>query len=276
MEKLIITAAICGAEVQKKDNQNLPITAEELARAAFEAEEAGASIIHLHVRDDEGRATQDIEFFKKAINTMKEIGVTAIIQPSTGGAAGMSPEERIQPLGLNPEMATLDCGTVNFGDGIFINDLPMMRRFAKEMEERNILPELECFDAGNIYNALQLKKERLLSAPLHFDLVLGIPGALPATIKTLLFMMELLPVESTWTAAGIGRWQLPVAMHTILMGGHVRVGFEDNIYYEKGVLAKSNAQLVSRVVRIAKEAGREIASPSEARAILKISKRGSK
>ena len=136
MGKLIITAAICGAEATREGNPNLPLTAIELAEAAFEAEKAGASIIHLHVRDEEGRATQDIEYFKKAIDAMKEKGVTAIIQPSTGGAAGMSWEERIQPVDLNPEMATLDCGTVNFGDGIFINDLPLMRRFARSEERR--------------------------------------------------------------------------------------------------------------------------------------------
>ena len=272
MEKLIITAAICGAEVTREDNPNLPLTASELAEAALEAEKAGASIIHLHVRDHDGEPTQDIEYFKRAVDAMKEIGVTAIIQPSTGGASGMSWEERIQPVYLNPEMATLDCGTINFGDEIFVNDLPLMRRFAKEMKDRNILPELECFDAGNIYNALQLEREGLLPEHLHFDIVLGIPGALAASIKNLLFMVELLPDGATWTAAGIGRWQLPVAIHTILMGGHVRVGFEDNVYYWKGEPAESNAQLVSRVVRIAEEAGRGIASPSEAREILDIRK----
>ena len=184
----------------------------------------------------------------------------------------MTWEERIQPLELNPEMVTLDCGTVNFGDEIFVNDLPLMRRFAEEMKARKILPELECFDAGNIYNALRLEREGLLPDHLHFDLVLGVPGALPASVKNLLFMMEILPDGATWTAAGIGRWQLPVAIHTILMGGHVRVGFEDNIYYSKGVPAESNAQLVSRVVRIAKEVGRDISSPSETRKILCIGK----
>jgi 3-keto-5-aminohexanoate cleavage enzyme len=276
MEKLIITAALCGAEVTKEDNPNLPVSFLELAQAALEAEKAGASIIHLHVHDEEGEPTQKIEYFKRAIETMKETGVTAVIQPSTGGAAGMSWEERIQPVGLNPEMATLDCGTVNFGNDIFVNDLPLMRKFAEEMKKRNILPELECFDAGNINNALQLKKEGLLPEHLHFDLVLGVPGALPGSLKNLLFLVELLPPGATWTAAGIGRWQLPIAVHSILMGGHTRVGFEDNIYYKKGVLAKSNAQLVSRVVRIANETDREIASPSEAREILYLEKEGTK
>ena len=272
MEKLIITAAICGAEVTREDNPSLPLTASELAEAALDAEKAGASIIHLHVRDDDGGPTQDLECFARAIDAMKEIGVTAIIQPSTGGASGMSLKERIQPVSLNPEMATLDCGTINFGDEIFVNDLPLMRRFAKEMKDRSILPELECFDAGNIYNALQLESEGLLPEHLHFDIVLGIPGALAASVKNLLFMVELLPDRATWTAAGIGRWQLPVAIHAILMGGHVRVGFEDNIYYSKGEPAESNAQLVSRVVRIAEETGRDIASPAETREILDIRK----
>jgi 3-keto-5-aminohexanoate cleavage enzyme len=272
MNKLIITAAICGAEVTKQDNPNLPVTAEELANAAIEAEKAGASIIHLHVRDKDGNPTQSKEVFAEAINCMKEKGLKAIIQPSTGGAAGMTWQERIQPIYLNPEMATLDCGTVNFGNEIFVNDLPLMRNFATEMRKLNILPELECFEPGHIYNALILKKEGLLHQHLHFDIVLGVPGAMGCSLKNLLFMTELLPPEATWTVAGIGRHQLPMATHAILMGGHVRVGFEDNLYYKKGELAQSNAQLVSRIVRLANELGREVATPNETREILGILK----
>jgi 3-keto-5-aminohexanoate cleavage enzyme len=270
MNKLIITAAICGAEVTKEDNPNLPVTADELAQEALKAEKAGASIIHLHVRDQNGIPTQNKEVFKKAIDKMREYGVKAIIQPSTGGAAGMTWEERIQSIYLKPEMATLDCGTTNFGDEVFINDLPLMRNFAKEMEKLDVLPELECFEVGHIYNALKLKKEGLLNKHLHFDLVLGVSGAMPASIKNLLFMVEHLPDDATWTAAGVGRYQLELAYHTIIMGGHVRVGFEDNIFYKKGELAKSNAQLVKRIVRLAEEYGREIAAPFEARQILEI------
>src|SRR6056297_3873685 len=272
MEKLFITAAICGAEVTKEHNPNLPVTADELAKEALKAEKAGASIIHLHVRDDQGNTTQDKDIFNKAIGRMNEIGVNAIIQPSTGGAAGMSWKERIQPIYLNPEMATLDCGTTNFGDEIFVNDLPLMRNFAQEMKKLDILPELECFELGHIYNALKLLKEGFLDKHLHFDIVLGIPGAMPASIKNLLFMVEHLPSNATWTSAGIGRHQLEMAYHTITMGGHVRVGFEDNIYYKKGRLAESNAQLVKRVVRLAENYGRKIASPHEARQILQIKK----
>ncbi len=271
MNKLIITAAICGAEVTKEHNPNLPVTPEELADAAVEAEKEGASIIHLHVRDKEGKPTQSKEIFAEVFELMKDKGVTAIIQPSTGGAAGMTWKERIQPVYLNPQMATLDCGTVNFGDEIFVNDFPLMRNFAREMQKLNILPELECFEPGHIYNALQLKKEGLLDKHLHFDLVLGVPGAIKASLKNLLFMVEILPPEATWTVSGIGRHQLPLVTHAILMGGHSRVGFEDNIYYKKGELAESNAQLVARVVRLAEELGREVASPAEAREILGIS-----
>ncbi len=270
MDKLIITAAICGAEVTKEDNPNLPITAKELAEEALKAEEAGASIIHLHVRDQNGNPTQNKEVFKKAIDKMKELGVEAIIQPSTGGAAGMSWKERIQPIYLKPEMATLDCGTTNFGDQVFINDLPLMRNFAAEMGKLDVLPELECFEVGHIYNALKLKNEGLLNKHLHFDLVLGVPGAMPASVKNLLFMVEHLPEDATWTTAGIGRYQLELAYHTIIMGGHVRVGFEDNLFYKKGELAESNAQLVKRIVRLAEEYGREIANPKETRQILEI------
>ncbi|MGM0420458.1 MAG: 3-keto-5-aminohexanoate cleavage protein [Bacillota bacterium] len=270
MDKLMITAAICGAEVTKEHNPNLPVTAAELAAEAKAAEDAGASIIHLHVRDEEGGPTQDKEVFARAITAMKEAGVTAIIQPSTGGAAGMNWQERIQPVYLEPEMATLDCGTTNFGEEIFINDLPLMRNFAKEMKKLNVLPELECFEAGHIYNAFQLDKEDLLPEHLHFDLVLGVPGAMKASLKNLLFMVELLPASATWTVAGIGRHELPLACHALVMGGHIRVGFEDNIFYKKGQLAESNAQLVARIVRLAEEVGREVAEPAEAREILNI------
>ncbi len=268
MEKLIITAAICGAEVTKEDNPNLPVTPEELADAALEAEKAGAAIIHLHVRDRDGRPTQDRDIFSETMDLMRARGVKAIIQPSTGGAAGMSWEERLQPVLLKPEMATLDCGTTNFGDDVFINDLPLMVKFAEKMKDMQVKPELECFEPGHIYNALYLQEKGLLPGPLHFDLVLGVPGALGASIKNLNFMVELLPEGATWTAAGVGRHQLQIAIHSLLMGGHCRVGFEDNIYYLKGELAQSNAQLVARIVRLAEELQRKVATPDEAREIL--------
>jgi len=222
------------------------------------------------VRDEEGQPTQDQETFARACNAMEREGVTAIIQPSTGGAAGMSWQERIQPVYLEPEMASLDCGTTNFGDDIFVNDLPLMRNFAREMDKYGVMPELECFEIGHIANALKLREENLLPGHLHFDLVLGVPGAIPASIDNLVAMVNNLPPEATWTVAGIGRHELPLAYHAIAMGGHVRVGFEDNIFYHKGELADSNAQLVARIVRVAQEMGREVADPEEAREILAL------
>ncbi|AZR74063.1 3-keto-5-aminohexanoate cleavage protein [Anoxybacter fermentans] len=270
MEKLIITAAICGAEVTKEQNPNLPITPDELAQAAYDAEQAGASIIHLHVRDENGNPTQSEEVFREVIEKIKAKGCKAIIQPSTGGAVGMTAEERIQPLNLRPEMATLSTGSVNFGDDVFLNSPEYIEFFASRMKELGIKPEIEVFEVGMINNALRLVKKGLIEPPLHFDFVMGVPGGIPGEVEDLLHLVRKIPEGSTWSVAGIGRYELPLAVMAIIMGGHVRVGFEDNIYYSKGVLAESNAQLVERIVRIAKEVGREIATPDEAREILHI------
>lgn len=273
MTKLIITAAITGAEVTKQDNPNLPVTPAELARAAKEAEEAGASIIHLHVRDRDGGPTQDIEVFQEVMDRMKDAGVTAIIQPSTGGAVGMTAAERLQPVNLKPEMASLDCGSINFGpDEVFINTPTIMETFAAEMKKAGVLPELECFDTGHLENALTLSRGESAPHHLHFNFVLGVKGGIPATVRHLQLLADSIPPGATWTVTGIGRHQLEMAFHAIPSGGHVRVGFEDNIYYSRGVLAESNAQLVRRVARLAEEYGRPVAAPDEARRILEINR----
>jgi 3-keto-5-aminohexanoate cleavage enzyme len=271
MDKLIITAAICGAEGSKDDNPNLPITPEELASEAQKAYDAGASIIHLHVRDDNGEPTQSYEVFRRTIDMIKNRCPDVIIQPSTGGAVGMTIEERMQPLDIDVEMATLTAGTVNFGDGVFYNSPEYIEAFAKKMRERKIKPEIEVFEVGMINNALGLVKRGLLEEPLHFDFVMGVPGGITGTVKNLLHMVESIPKGSTWTVAGIGRAELPLAAAAIILGGHVRVGFEDNLYYRYKQLAKSNAELVKRVVRLAAELEREVATPQEARKILKLS-----
>ncbi|MCG8452761.1 MAG: 3-keto-5-aminohexanoate cleavage protein, partial [Spirochaetales bacterium] len=195
MTPLIITAAICGAEVSRQDNPALPLTPEELAIAAKECQDAGASIIHLHVRDAMGAPTQSREVFQRAMSLMKEHGVRAIIQPSTGGAVGMSVLERMQPLFLFPEMATLDCGSLNFGEDVFLSDFPTMRALAQAMKEQRVLPELECFEMGHVANALRLNKEGLLPAHLHFDLVLGVPGGMEARGENLFHALSQLPQD---------------------------------------------------------------------------------
>lgn len=270
--KLIISAAISGAEVTKEHNPAVPYTIEEVANEAYSAYKAGAAIIHLHVREDDGTPTQDIKRYEMAINAIKEKCPDVIVQPSTGGAVGMSSEERLQPVNLKPEMATLDCGTCNFGgDEIFINTENMIIEFAKKMAENGVKPECEVFDKGMVDMALRLHKKGLIADEnLHFDFVLGVNGGMSATPRDLIFMSESIPANCTWTAAGIGRNQFPVAMMTIAMGGHVRVGFEDNIYLSKGVVAKSNGEMVEKVVKMAELLGREIATPNEAREILGI------
>ncbi|SHF29916.1 3-keto-5-aminohexanoate cleavage enzyme [Thermoanaerobacter uzonensis DSM 18761] len=269
MEKLIITAAICGAEVTKEHNPNVPYTIEEIAREAYAAYNAGASIIHLHVRYDDGTPTQNKERFREAIEAIKTKCPDVIIQPSTGGAVGMTSGERLQPIYLNPEMASLDCGTLNFGgDEIFVNTENMIIEFALKMNEVGVKPELEVFDKGMIDTALRLHKKGYIKTPMHFNFVMGVTGGISGEIRDFLFLKESIPEDSTFTATGIGRYEFSVATMAILAGGHVRVGFEDNVYISKGVLARSNGELVEKVVRIARELGREVATPQEARKIL--------
>ncbi len=271
MEKLIITAAICGAEVTKQQNPAVPYTVEEIVKEAKSAVEAGAAIVHLHVREDDGTPTQSRDRFQECEEAILKVCPNVILIPSTGGAVGMSPEERLQSTDTTPlpEMATLDCGTCNFGDEIFDNTMPTMRAFGKCMLERGIKPEYECFEMGHLDTILNMaRKGEVPGAPMQFNFVLGVPGCTPATVDNLCWLVRNIPAGSTWTSTGIGRHAFSLAAPTIVMGGNVRVGFEDNLYLEKGVLAKSNGELVDKVVRLAKLLGRPIATSDEAREIL--------
>jgi 3-keto-5-aminohexanoate cleavage enzyme len=267
MEKLIITVALVGAEVTREHTPFLPLTPREIADEAKRVWNAGASIVHLHMRDGNGDSTQDKEIFAEALSYIRA-ETDLIIQVSTGGAVGMTAEERLQPVTLAPEMASLSTGSVNFGDDIFVNPLPMVRKFAQTCLAYKVKPEIEIFDSGMVSNALALLKQGLLHAPLHFNFVLGVPGAMPATAKNLLFLLEEIPANSTWTVSGVGRHQLAMNTLGIILGGHVRTGFEDNIYYSKGVLAKGNAPLVERLVQLSECLERPVASPAEARKLL--------
>jgi 3-keto-5-aminohexanoate cleavage enzyme len=271
MDKLIVTAAITGAELNKKICPALPITPEEQAMAARDCIEAGAAIIHLHVRDEKGNPSQKLEDFQASVNAIKKsCKKNPIIQFSTGGAVGEKMENRIASLSLKPEMASFNLGTMNFGEEIFVNTFADMRALAAAFKKYNVIPEFEIYDAGHIDNLKKLIKEGLVTAPYHCQFVLGVPGAMAGDISGLVYLVEHLPQDSTWGVAGVGRFELPLAVHAILMGGNVRVGLEDNIYYEKGKLASSNAELVSRIARIAKEVGRDIASPEEAKKLLNL------
>jgi 3-keto-5-aminohexanoate cleavage enzyme len=264
MDKMIITCALTGAETTKLQAPALPVTPEELAASAEEACRAGAAIIHLHARNEDGSPTADIGVFKTAIDLIRK-KTDVVIELTTGGAVGMTPEERIAPVSLRPDMASLDCGTVNFGDEYIINTLPIMRQFAAEMKKHGVHPTLECFDVSHVQSSRILIREGLIKPPYHYGFVLNVPAALGLSVKTLSYMIDQMPPESRFTVMGIGRAHLPGICAAIASGGFIRVGFEDNIYYAKGRLAKSNAEFVERAVRMAREAQLEIASPGDVR-----------
>jgi 3-keto-5-aminohexanoate cleavage enzyme len=268
VEPLIITVAPVGAEVTPDQSPYLPVTPAQLGETARAIRAAGASIVHVHCRNDDGSNTHDVERFRQAFDAIRAAS-DLIVQFSTGGAIGMTPDERAAPLALRPEMATLTCGTVNFGDDVFENSFPIMRGIAAKLDEFGVTPELEIFDLGHLSNAKRLAQEGAIRLPAHVDFVLGVPGALEASVEHLVDCVRALPAGCTWSVAGVGRMQLTLAAVAVAMGGHVRVGLEDNLYYSKGRLA-SNEELVARVVRIADELGRPVATPDEARAILKL------
>ncbi|NLH93896.1 MAG: 3-keto-5-aminohexanoate cleavage protein [Candidatus Cloacimonetes bacterium] len=277
MEPLILTAAITGAETTRADQPNLPITPEEQAADALACYEAGARVIHLHVRDDEGNPTQSMERFKAAIEAIKEAAPELVIQISTGGAVGEAFEKRLAPLELKPDMGTLNAGTLNFGDDVFINYPNDIVRLAEAFKVYGVVPEIEVYESGMIdYVAKLVKKGIITHTPLHVQFVLGVPGGMNGTPKNVLYMKhhlkELIP-SATWAVAGIGRFHIPASLTAMVNGGHIRVGFEDNIFYHKGVIAESNAQLVARMARIAAEIGRPLATPAQTRSLLGLPER---
>jgi 3-keto-5-aminohexanoate cleavage enzyme len=271
MQPVIITSAIVGAEVTKAQQPYLPVTPEEIIQSAVECYEAGAAIIHIHVRDAQGIATQDAQLFRRVVEGIR-LHCDVITQVSTGGAVWMSAEERLQSIECRPDMATLTTGTVNFGEGVFMNNRQLVETFARRLRESGIVPEIEIFDMGMLDEAIRLRSMGLITDPVQFDFVMGVPGALGADPAHLVHMVRALPAGSTWSVAGIGRHQLTLGVLALAMGGNVRVGFEDNIYYRKGQLAHSNAELVSRVVRIAQEIDRPVATPTQAREILQLNR----
>jgi 3-keto-5-aminohexanoate cleavage enzyme len=272
MEKLIITAGITGSRITRQQTPYIPITPEEIARSGIEAWRAGASVLHIHVRDPKtGLAVQDRLIFKEVVDRIRS-ETDAVLCLTTSGIPGrnLPIEERLIPLSLKPELVSFDAGSINLGDLVFVNSSEFLETLARKTLELGIKPELEVFDAGMIQTSLRYLEKGLLQPPLHFQFVLGTPDGSPATVKSLLHFSEIIPKGSTWSVIGIGASQLSLAMVAMVMGGHARVGLEDNIYYARGVLAKSNAELVERVVRIAREFGREIATGADARKILHL------
>jgi 3-keto-5-aminohexanoate cleavage enzyme len=269
---VILTAAIVGAELTRAQTPHLPIQPTEIADEAARCREAGAAIIHLHVRNDDGTNTQSSERFAQVIDAIRR-KCDCILQPSTGGAVGMPIEERAGPLSCRPEMASLNCGTINFGDDVFINSRSDIRMLAARIGAAGVVPELECYEVGHVEEALALAAEGAVRAPLHFQFVLGIKGAISAREEVVHWMRSLVPSGSTWAVAAVGKAQQPMTELAMRLGGHARIGLEDNIYLSKGVLSAGSAPLVGRAAAYARSIGREPADPARARTMLGIAKR---
>ena len=271
-DPLVIQCAVTGsADADPDKRSNLPSSPEEIVESALGAWRAGAAVLHLHAREPDGTPTQDVEWFRPLVDGIRAEGCDAIINLSTGTAGGRSQrDDRLQPLQLDPEMASFDCGTINFGDRIFEGDVPFLRRMAEAFRQRRTRPELECFDSGYVGLALQLRDEGLLDDPLIVQFVVGVPGSgVPATVEHVQHLRRMLPADARWSVCAIGPAQLPLNAFCILAGGHVRTGLEDNLYYRRGERA-TNKQLVQRVVRLADELERPVATPDQAREILAV------
>jgi uncharacterized protein (DUF849 family) len=266
----IITVAITGSVPTKKDSPAVPVTVPEQIESTHACYEAGAALVHVHVRNDDGSTTSDPEKFGRFLEGIRKHCPDMIVQFSTGGRSGMG-KERGGMLHLRPEMASLTTGSVNFAKIIYENHPTLINDLATGMLANDIKPEIEIFDLAMLYNAAKLVADGLLKAPVHVQFVLGIPGALPADRQVLDFelaQLERVLPGATWTAAGIGRHQLTVNEWALELGGHCRTGLEDNLRYDKDRLATSNAELVKRVAELTPRFGRSVATPAEARQIL--------
>ena len=266
----IITVAITGSVPTKKDSPAVPITVPEQVESTHAAYEAGASLVHVHVRNDDGTTTSDPEKFGRFLAGVRKHCPDMVVQFSTGGRSGLG-KERGGMLHLKPEMASLTTGSVNFAKIIYENHPTLINELAASMLTHDIKPEVEIFDLAMLYNAAKLVADGLLKAPVHVQFVLGIPGALPADREVLEFelgQLERMLPGATWTAAGIGRHQLAVNEWALELGGHCRTGLEDNVRFDKERLATSNAELVQRVAALVGRFGRSVATPAEARQIL--------
>jgi len=272
-DKLIITLAPTGMIPTKKDTPYVPITPEEIATDVYEAYKLGASVVHVHARDELGKPTYKKEKYEQIFLQIKKKCPDIIICASTSGRVDPQVEHRGEVLDLYPEMASLTMGSLNFPKYPSVNPMDTIMRLARMMNDKGILPELEIFEAGFINTAKYLFRKGYLKEPLHFCLLLGSLGSISANLSDLTHLVSSLPAECNWSATGIGRFQTQINVASILMGGHVRVGVEDSIYYNypDSELA-TNANLVKRIVRIAKELNREIATPAEARTILGLNK----
>ena len=270
----LITVAPTGAEVAKADAPALPVTLDELIATAKECQDVGASVIHVHIRDDDGRPTLDLGRLRDTVHALRE-QTQLIIQLSSGGAVTDSEHDRLAVLDAGPEMASCTMGTVNFGDDVFLNRWGFIVELHTRMQERGIVPEYEIFDLGHLASLRRLLDKYGLPAGghVHVDFVMGVPGGMPGTPEALMACKAALadlPEGTTFSATGIGRTTIPVMLASLAAGGHLRVGMEDTITYAKGQPVESNAQLVARAAGFARLAQRPPMTPAQARALLGI------
>jgi len=266
----IITVAVTGSLPQKRDNPAVPITVQEQIESTHEAFEAGASLVHLHVRNDDGTATSSPERFAQVLEGIRKHCPGLIVQFSTGGRSGAG-RERGAHLALKPDMASLATGSVNFPTRVYDNSPELVEWLASEMRDLGIKPEIEAFDLSMIFQAARLQTEEMIKGPLHVQFVMGIRNAMPVDREVLEFYVKTLQrvaPGSTWTGAGIGKDQMTLARWSLELGGHCRTGMEDNVRLDKNTLAPSNAALVRAVVQVCGELGRPVATPTDARRIL--------
>lgn len=272
--KRIITVATTGAWPTKKDNPNVPLTPEEIAEDVYACWKAGAAVAHLHMRNAAGEGTMDAARFRKTVELIRaHKDCDIVLNLTTSGAQGVDDDERMAHIiELEPEMASFDCGSMNWmHTSLFLNPPSFLEKLGAVMQEHGIKPEIEAFDPGMIYNAAYYLKKGVLKAPLHFQFCMGCANGIAGSIKNLLFMKETMDEacpNSTWSCFGVGRSAMETLYAAIPLGGHIRVGMEDNVMYQKGVLAESNAQFVERAKRVIEEYGCEAATPDEARSIL--------
>ncbi|MFI0030998.1 3-keto-5-aminohexanoate cleavage protein [Streptomyces albidoflavus] len=292
-ENVIITCALTGAGDTVRKSPHVPVTPEQIARNAVEAAAAGAAVVHIHVRDPEtGDPSRDPKLYREVVERIKETGTDVVINLTAGmgGDLVIDPDDPLTHLpgtdlvgGLDrlphvedllPDICTLDCGSLNFGDGsnLYVSTPDMLRAGARRIQELGVRPELEIFDTGQLWFAKQLLAEGLLDAPTVFQLCMGVPWGAPPDPGVLQSMVNMLPDGARWASFALGRMQMPWVAQSILLGGHVRVGLEDNLYLGKGNKA-SNAQLVERAVTLTESIGARVATPDEARVTLGLKKR---
>ena len=286
MEKVIISAALAGAATRKEQNPSVPYTSQEFAEESYKCWKAGASIVHIHARDPQtGNPTAEIPKIRETINAIRNKCPELIINMSSAIGPGVTAEQRIAPIvEMKPDLASLNTNSMNFalvdhksgkvfGELIFQNTFKMLVDFAKAMRENGVKPECEVYDFGGIYNVLLVRKQEIFEEPMHFQLVFGVAGGVPFTPMSMVHMQSLLPPDATWSVCGVGPNQFPAGIMASIMGGHIRVGLEDNIRVLKGKMAEGSWEQVEVAKRIVELADREVATPAEARKILNLKDR---